>query len=227
MKYMVILRASDEAMKAAQEVDFNEILDSMGRYNAELINAGVLVAAEGLDDAKNGVVVDYSSQPPVATDGPYGETKELFGGFWILDVASQEEAVEWAKRVPLGPGYEDRGPAGVEHRRVPAGQRVDPEGAGVAGVDRPAVSPDAGPPGARTRVARRSRPCGGSSRRGSSARSPATPATSRWPRTSPRRHSPRHGLVAARRRTPQPGRLAAHRRPASRHRRLPAALGSR
>jgi hypothetical protein len=49
------------------------------------------------------VVVDYSSQPPFVTDGPYGETKELFGGYWIiLDVASKEEAVEWAKRAPLG-----------------------------------------------------------------------------------------------------------------------------
>jgi hypothetical protein len=48
------------------------------------------------------VVVDYSGETPVVTDGPYGETKELFGGFWILDVASQEEAVEWAKRAPLG-----------------------------------------------------------------------------------------------------------------------------
>ena len=77
----------------------------MGKFNNELINAGVLGAAEGLDDAKDGVVVDYTSQPPVATDGPYGETKELFGGFWILDVASKEEAVEWAKRAPLaGPG---------------------------------------------------------------------------------------------------------------------------
>jgi hypothetical protein len=49
--------------------------------------------------------VDYSAEPPVVTDGPYGETKELFGGYWILDVASKEEAVEWAKRAPLaGPG---------------------------------------------------------------------------------------------------------------------------
>ena len=105
MKYMVILRATDESMAAFQEVDFNEVLNEMGKFNNELINAGVLVAAEGLDDAKDGVVVDYSQQAPVVTDGPYGETKELFGGFWILDVASQEEAVEWAKRAPLaGPG---------------------------------------------------------------------------------------------------------------------------
>jgi hypothetical protein len=59
------------------------------------------------------VVVDYSSETPVVTDGPYGETKELFGGFWIIDVASQEEAVEWAKRAPMtGPG------AKAEIRRV-------------------------------------------------------------------------------------------------------------
>jgi hypothetical protein len=114
MKYMLIMRASDEAMEASKDIDFNEILDSMGRYNNELIKAGVLVAAEGLDDPKDSIVVDYSSQPPVATDGPYGETKELFNGFWILDVASKEEAVEWAKRVPLGAGTK------IEIRRVPS-----------------------------------------------------------------------------------------------------------
>ncbi len=105
MKYMLIMRANDEAHDAFKDVDFDEIIESMGRFNHEMISAGVLVAAEGLDDASQSVVVDYSSEPPVATDGPYGETKELFGGFWILDVASKEEAVEWAKRAPMsGPG---------------------------------------------------------------------------------------------------------------------------
>jgi hypothetical protein len=113
MKYMIIMRATDETYAAFKDLDFDEILDTMGRYNDELISAGVLVAAEGLDDAATGVVIDYSAQPPVVTDGPYGETKELFGGFWILDVASQEEAVEWAKRAPMvGPG------AKAEIRRV-------------------------------------------------------------------------------------------------------------
>ena len=113
----------------------------MGRYNDELINAGVLVAAEGLDDATEGVVVDYSSTPPVVTDGPYGETKELFGGFWILDVASQGGGRRVGQAGAAGrPRLQDRDPPGAEHRRVPAGQRVDAEGAGVAGVDRPAVS---------------------------------------------------------------------------------------
>ena len=113
MKYMLIMRANDEAFASFQDVDFDEIVEAMGRFNQEMISAGVLVAAEGLDDAEQGVVVDYSSEPPVVTDGPYGETKELFGGFYILDVASQEEAVEWAKRMPFtGPGIK------TEIRRV-------------------------------------------------------------------------------------------------------------
>jgi hypothetical protein len=115
MKYMVIMRATDESFAAFRDVDFTQVLETMGRYNDELIKAGVLVAAEGLDDAAKGVVVDYSSETPVVTDGPYGETKELFGGFWILDVSSQEEAVEWAKRAPMaGPGVK------AEIRRVPS-----------------------------------------------------------------------------------------------------------
>lgn len=106
MRYMLIMRSTDETWAAFEGVPFEEIMASMGRFNEEMINAGVLVAAEGLDpDPAAGVVVDYSSEPPVVTDGPYGETKELFGGFWILDVTSKEEAVEWARRAPLaGPG---------------------------------------------------------------------------------------------------------------------------
>ncbi len=115
MKYMLIMRATDETFAAYADVDFNEMLETMGAFNEELMASGVLVAAEGLDDAANGAVVDYSSQPPVVTDGPYGETKELFGGFWLLDVASKEEAVEWAKRAPMaGPGSK------LEIRRVPS-----------------------------------------------------------------------------------------------------------
>jgi hypothetical protein len=114
VKYMLIMRASDEAYAEFQDVDFDKIIESMGRFNEEMISAGVLVAAEGLDDPAGGVVVDYSSEPPVVTDGPYGETKELFNGFWIVDVASKEEAVEWAKRVPAGPGVK------TEIRRVPS-----------------------------------------------------------------------------------------------------------
>ena len=115
MKYMLIMRGTDEAVASYADVDFEDMLEAMGRFNEELISSGVLVAAEGLDDAEQGVVVDYSSTPPVVTDGPYGETKELFGGYYILDVASKEEAVEWAKRLPMTrPGIK------TEIRRVPS-----------------------------------------------------------------------------------------------------------
>ncbi|WP_250030625.1 YciI family protein [Paractinoplanes maris] len=112
-KYMLIMRNTDESLATMMETPFEDMLASVGRFNEELIKAGVLVAAEGLDDAAKGVVVDYSGETPVVTDGPYGETKELFGGFYILDVASQEEAIEWAKRMPAIPGSKS------EIRRVP------------------------------------------------------------------------------------------------------------
>ncbi|HLV56427.1 MAG TPA: YciI family protein [Actinotalea caeni] len=114
MRYMLVMRTTDDAAQESFEnIDLDEIVEAMGRFNAEMIDAGVLVAAEGLDDAEQGVVVDYSAETPVVTDGPYGETKELFGGFWILDVASIEEATEWARRIPMaGPGMK------TEIRRV-------------------------------------------------------------------------------------------------------------
>ncbi|MFF3005178.1 YciI family protein [Kitasatospora sp. NPDC057940] len=112
-KYMLIMRGTDESVAKMMETPFEEMLETVGRFNEELIRAGVLVAAEGLDDPSQGVVVDFGGQTPVVTDGPYGETKELFGGFYVIDVASKEEAVEWAKRLPAVTGSK------VEIRRVP------------------------------------------------------------------------------------------------------------
>jgi hypothetical protein len=112
-KYMLIMRSTDETMAVYENMDFEKIMNDMGKFNEDMVQAGVLVAGEGLADATDSVVVDYSSETPVVTDGPYGETKELFNGFWIVDVASREEAVEWAKRAPLaGPGSK------LEIRRV-------------------------------------------------------------------------------------------------------------
>lgn len=103
-KYMLIMRATDESYANFANIDFSEIMESIGKFNDELIRAGVLLAAEGLDDANDGVVVDFTGDTPVVTDGPYGETKELFAGYYILDVASKQEAIEWAKRAPLTAG---------------------------------------------------------------------------------------------------------------------------
>jgi hypothetical protein len=115
MKFMLIWRVtSDEAWGNVGEIDFDQMLETVGRFNEELIEAGVLIAAEGLAPAEEGVVVDYSSEPPVVTDGPYGETKELFNGFYLINVPTIEDAVEWAKRIPMtGPGFK------TEIRRVP------------------------------------------------------------------------------------------------------------
>jgi hypothetical protein len=112
--YMLIMRSTPEAEKAMEEqnIDFNEIFEAMGRYNEELIKAGVMLAGEGLTGPEEGFVVDFNSDPPVVTDGPYTEAKELFNGFWILDVSSKEEAKQWAQKCPLGPGVK------LEVRRV-------------------------------------------------------------------------------------------------------------
>ena len=112
-KYMLIMRPTDAADFAGGDVDFGEVMDTVGRFNDELVRAGVLLAAEGLEDAAEGVVVDFTGETPVVTDGPYGETKELFSGYYILDVSSKEEAVEWVKRMPLTAGSK------IEVRRVP------------------------------------------------------------------------------------------------------------
>ena len=114
MKYMFIMRATDEAIEASKQVPFEEILNKMGAYNESLIKAGVMLAGEGLADVSEGTafVVDFSEEPPVVTDGPYGETHELFNGFWIVQVSSKEEAAEWASRCPLGSGSK------LEVRRV-------------------------------------------------------------------------------------------------------------
>jgi hypothetical protein len=112
MRYMLIMRSTPEAEKAMENVDFNEIIAAMGRFNESLIKAGVLLAGEGLAGPDEGFVVDFSSDPPVVTDGPYTEAKELFNGFWILEVSSIEEAKQWAQKAPLGPGVK------LEVRRI-------------------------------------------------------------------------------------------------------------
>jgi hypothetical protein len=112
MRYMLIMRSTPEAEEAAKNIDFDEIITAMGKYNESLIKAGVLLSAEGLAPPEDGFVVDFNSDPPVLTDGPYTEAKELFNGFWILQVSSREEARQWATRCPLGPGVK------LEVRRV-------------------------------------------------------------------------------------------------------------
>ena len=111
MKHMLIMRATAEGASRYEEMDFEAVIDAMGRYNEAMITAGVLVAGDGLAP-EPGYVVDFEGEAPIVSDGPYGEVHELFNGFWIVQTATAEEALEWAKRCPLGPG------AKLEVRRV-------------------------------------------------------------------------------------------------------------
>jgi hypothetical protein len=112
VKFMLIMRATEEAIQASKDTDFEQIIDAMGAYNESMMDAGVLLAGEGLAEAEDGFVVDFDAEEPIVTDGPYGETHELFNGFWIIQTASRAEAAEWASRAPLGPGSK------LEVRRV-------------------------------------------------------------------------------------------------------------
>jgi hypothetical protein len=111
-KYMLIMRSNEAAVADYAEMDFEAVINAMGAYNESMMKAGVLLAGEGLSDAKEGFVVDFAGETPIVTDGPYGETHELFNGFWIIQASSPDEAAEWAKRCPLGPGSK------LEVRRV-------------------------------------------------------------------------------------------------------------
>ena len=114
MRYMLIMNV-DAAGAAAFDpttTDMAAVYAAMGAYNEELQKAGVFLSAEGLSDAAEGFRVDFDSVPPVVTDGPFAEAREVFTGFWILEVASREEAEHWARKCPLGPG------TSLEVRRV-------------------------------------------------------------------------------------------------------------
>ena len=112
-KYMLIMRGTDEAYAAYKQIPFEQIINDMGAYNESMITAGVLVAGDGLaEDMSQNFVVEFGGEEPVVTDGPYGETHELFNGFWIIEVSSRDEAIEWARRAPLIAGNK------LEVRRV-------------------------------------------------------------------------------------------------------------
>ena len=98
MRFMVMVKATkdSEAGVMPQEKDFAE----MGKFNEELVKAGVLLAAEGLQSSSKGARVRFSGAKRTVVDGPFSETKELVAGFWIWQVKSKEEAIEWVKRCP-------------------------------------------------------------------------------------------------------------------------------
>ena len=115
MKFMVIMKANKES--EAGVMPPRELLEAMGRFNEEMVQAGVMLAAESLHPSSKGARVHFTRDKRTVIDGPFAETKELIAGFWLLQVKSKEEAIEWVKRIP-GPfeGMPDEGE--VEIRQV-------------------------------------------------------------------------------------------------------------
>ena len=104
MRFMIIVKASKDS--EAGVMPSEKLLAEMGKFNEELSKAGVLLAAEGLQASSKGARVKFSGTKRTVTDGPFAETKELIAGFWIWEVKSKQEAIEWVKRCP-NPHNED------------------------------------------------------------------------------------------------------------------------
>ena len=98
MRFMVIVKATKSS--EAGEMPTTELLSAMGKYNEELVKAGIMLAGEGLHPSSKGARVRFSGSKRTVIDGPFAETKELIAGFWIWQVRSFDEAIEWVKRCP-------------------------------------------------------------------------------------------------------------------------------
>jgi hypothetical protein len=128
MRFMMIVKASKES--EAGQMPTEKALADMAKYNEELVKAGVLLDLSGLKPSSQGARIKYSGDKRTVVDGPFAESKELVAGFWIIQVKSKQEAIEWAKRVPFEDGEEVElrpffeledfapGPAIEHHREV-------------------------------------------------------------------------------------------------------------
>ena len=98
MRFMIIVKATEDS--EAGKMPRTELLTAMGKFNEELVNAGVLLAGEGLQPSAKGARIRYEGSRRTVIDGPFAETRELIAGFWLIQVKSKEEAIEWMKRCP-------------------------------------------------------------------------------------------------------------------------------
>ena len=98
MRFMIMVKATKDS--EAGVLPDEKLLTEMGKFNEELVQAGVMLAGEGLQPSSKGVRVKFSGNKRTVTDGPFAETKELIAGFWLWQVKSKEEAIEWVKRCP-------------------------------------------------------------------------------------------------------------------------------
>jgi hypothetical protein len=123
MRFIMIVKASKDS--EAGKMPPKELFEAMDKFNEEMAKAGVLLAAEGLHASSEGARVRFSGGKPTVIDGPFAETKELIAGFWLIQVKSKEEAIEWAKRSPAPHGNQQDGE--IEIRRVFEAAEFPPE----------------------------------------------------------------------------------------------------
>jgi hypothetical protein len=112
MRFMILIKATEES--EAGVMPSEELLTEMGKYNEELAKAGVMLAGEGLHPSSKGARVRFSGDERTVIDGPFTESKELIAGYWLIQVKSLDEAIEWVKRIP----NPDQGESEVEIRQV-------------------------------------------------------------------------------------------------------------
>lgn len=124
MRVMVIIKANKES--EAGVMPSEALLNAMGKFNEELVNAGIMLAGEGLHPSSKAKRIKFSGGNRIVTDGPFAETRELIAGFWIWKVNSMEEAMEWAKRIPNDPDS-PQGEGEVEIRQIFEADDFGPE----------------------------------------------------------------------------------------------------
>lgn len=128
MKFMMLIKANKDS--EAGVMPSAKLLLEMGEYNAQLVKSGVLLAADGLQASSKGARINFANGKVTVVDGPFAEAKELVAGYWIIQVKSRAEAVEWARRVPLDPNAPDG--AQIEVRQLFEAADFAPELSGSA-----------------------------------------------------------------------------------------------
>jgi hypothetical protein len=121
MRFMAIVKATKDSENGVMPSE--QLLADMGKFNEELVKAGVMLAGEGLHPSSKGARIKFSGKKRTVVDGPFAETKELVAGFWLLQVRSKEEAIEWIKRAP----NPHEGESEIEIRQVFEAEDFGPE----------------------------------------------------------------------------------------------------
>lgn len=116
MRFMMMIKANKDTEAGVMPEE--KTLAAMAQYNEELVKAGVLIDGVGLQASSKGARVYFSGGKPKVIDGPFAETKELIAGYWMIDVKSKQEAIDWAKRVPFDPDVHMGGEGQIEIRQV-------------------------------------------------------------------------------------------------------------